>query len=283
MADEQPPQPSSPWAVPGEGSGEPDESGYWGKLPASGRRDSWPPPSSGGPTPPPPSGGWTPPPPPGTPAAPPQWYGAPAQGKTEGLAIAAFVLGLVSLLFCPIITAIVGLVLAAKAHGRINQSNGMLGGRGLATAGRVLSIVGLVVWIPLIAAITVASINGGDQKRLDQLDVGDCFNIPNGVRVTHVTKKSCNNAHQGEVVSVLTYPQLGGSYPGPGALTQFAATRCPAEFARYVGSTPARSYTVGWLYPLESAWTRQHLRQVVCAVEDPDGHLVGSVRRAVES
>src|SRR5438094_4913821 len=118
------------WAVPGDTPAGPPplESPPSGPSPGPSPSGSPPPPGA-----PPPPGTWSPP---GS-WGPPGWPGEPGQpptGRTEGLAIAAFVLGLVSLLFCPIITAIIGLVLAAKAHGRINQSGGTLGGRGLATA-----------------------------------------------------------------------------------------------------------------------------------------------------
>src|SRR5438270_13800032 len=122
MPDEQPP---SPWARPGE--------------------TPMPPPPE-----PPPGAGWQPPPPPAWPGGPqpPGWPGAaPVQTGTEGLAIAAFVLGLVSIVFCPIVPAIVGLILAGQARAKIDASYGRLGGRGLATAGRVLSIIGLVMWV----------------------------------------------------------------------------------------------------------------------------------------
>src|SRR5207237_9507747 len=155
-------------------------------------------------------------------------------GRTEGLAIAAFVLGLASIIFCPIITAIVGLVLAAKAHGRINQSGGALGGRGLATAGRVLSIVGLVVWVGIFTLAIVGSVVTRHHRSLNQLSAGDCFDIPSSRRVTHVEQTSCADDHDAEAVSVLFHPaSRDASYPGARVLATFAAERCPGEFERY--------------------------------------------------
>ena len=189
------------------------------------------------------------------------------------MAIAAFVLGLVSLLFCPIITAIIGLVLAAKAHGRINQSGGTLGGRGLATAGRVLSIVGLVVWVPLITLLVVVGVSQRDNRTLNQIEAGDCFDIPSSRRVNHIVQRSCADDHDAEAVSVVVHPAgRDASYPGARVLATFAAERCPGDFERYVGrDARASRYTVSWLFPLEGSWTGQHVRRIVCVAVDPEG------------
>lgn len=56
---------------------------------------------------------------------------------TSGLAIAGFV--------CAFLCSILGLILSIMAKSEIAKSNGRLGGEGLATAGIVISIVGMVI------------------------------------------------------------------------------------------------------------------------------------------
>jgi len=96
------------------------------------------------PPPPPPSGGYIPPPPGGyAPAA----AGYAAQ-RTDGLAIASLVVGILSLV-CTV--ACLGVVLGPTAaimgfisRQRITSSGGALGGATLALVGLILGIVGFV-------------------------------------------------------------------------------------------------------------------------------------------
>ncbi len=94
----------------------------------------------------PPSYGQQPQPPPYQPQGP---YGQPpyggqapygqypyAQAKTNGLAIAGFVLSF--------FISLVGLVLSIIALNQINKSNGMQKGKGLAIAGIIIGALGMV-------------------------------------------------------------------------------------------------------------------------------------------
>jgi hypothetical protein len=115
-----------------------------------------PPPPGGGytPPPPPPGGGYTPPQPPGGGYVPPPpagyapaGYGYAAQ-RTDGLAIASLVIGIISIV-CSI--GCLGIVLGPTAaimgfisRQRISTSGGAIGGGTLAIVGLVLGIVGFV-------------------------------------------------------------------------------------------------------------------------------------------
>ena len=95
------------------------------------------------PPPPPPSGGYIPPPP-GS-YAPAAGYAAP---RTDGLAIASLIVGILSLL-CTL--ACLGVILGPAAaimgfisRQRITSSGGALGGGTLALVGLILGIVGFV-------------------------------------------------------------------------------------------------------------------------------------------
>jgi len=114
-----------------------------------GEEPRWAPPGTG-----PPAEQATQPLPPGAggplwPGPPPHPAGAP---PTEGLAVAALVLAVVSLLV-PVLPAIVALVLAAVAAQRIRHAPGGAVGRGLVTGAVALSTIGLLVWVGLAALL----------------------------------------------------------------------------------------------------------------------------------
>jgi len=74
----------------------------------------------------------------------------PSKPKTSGLAIASLILGIVG--GCSLgVLSIVGLVLGIVAAKKIKASGGAMGGRGMAVAGIVLSIVTLILGLVLAA------------------------------------------------------------------------------------------------------------------------------------
>lgn len=127
-----PPQPPPPGPPPG-----PPAPGY--------APPGYPSPSSA-----PPGYGQPPPPPP--PGYGPQ-EGTPGRGghgyqhapRTEGSAIAAFVVSIVGLFICGVVTGIVALVLANNAQQKIAASGGQLTGSGFVTAARIIAIVSIVL------------------------------------------------------------------------------------------------------------------------------------------
>ncbi|TDT60914.1 DUF4190 domain-containing protein [Fonticella tunisiensis] len=80
--------------------------------------------------------------------------------KNEGTAIASMVLGIVAIVLSIIpglywvglACAIVGLILGINAKKKINESNGTLGGAGMATTGVVLSIISLALFVIALIA-----------------------------------------------------------------------------------------------------------------------------------
>jgi len=98
-------------------------------------------------------------------------YGAPAYGsgygypgyvprRTDTKAIIGLVLAIASWVMCPLVAAVVALVLASQSSREIEASQGALEGRGLNTATKwvawlniVLTIVGIIAVIALVVAM----------------------------------------------------------------------------------------------------------------------------------
>jgi hypothetical protein len=117
----------------------------------------WPPPVPGAPVTPPvtPPNPFAPPPPIGAPGYPPpgaygQYPGYPppgiAPGSTNGLAVAALVLGIVGWIPCGF-GSLLAVVLGFVARSQIRDSRGRQGGDGLALAGIILGFIGIGLWV----------------------------------------------------------------------------------------------------------------------------------------
>jgi hypothetical protein len=99
--------------------------------------------------PPPPEGGWVPPP-----AA---WlYGPPPYPPPENApgAIAALVLGIIGLSACQLCAPFAWWQ-GQSAENAIRASGGMLQGKGMATAGKILGIIGTALLALLVAFVIV--------------------------------------------------------------------------------------------------------------------------------
>jgi len=100
---------------------------------------------------------WTPPPeqqPYGQQAYGQQPYGQPPYGgppRTEGLAVASLVLGIVGLVGCLVVAPILAIVFGLQAKTKISQNPAALQGAGMAQAGFVLGIIGLALDVVYIA------------------------------------------------------------------------------------------------------------------------------------
>ena len=88
--------------------------------------------------------------------------GDQSEGQQKGMAIAGLILGILSFFTFGLlgVGAILGIVLSAKAMGRVSREPWKYGGRGMAIAGLVLSITALASAVPIgiIAAIAVPNL-----------------------------------------------------------------------------------------------------------------------------
>jgi hypothetical protein len=82
-----------------------------------------------------------------------------AQPSTSSRAIVALVLGIVGIVLCPL-TAPFAWVLGRRAEAEVDASGGAIAGRGLATAGKITGIVGVVLLVVYVLVLIVLVIGG---------------------------------------------------------------------------------------------------------------------------
>ncbi len=84
---------------------------------------------------------------------PPYGYASP---PTDGMAIGALVSAILSFVVCPVVPAVVALVLAQHARNHIDDSMGRLGGTGLVTGARIIAWIHLGLVMAVLLGLTVA-------------------------------------------------------------------------------------------------------------------------------
>lgn len=89
-------------------------------------------------------------------ATQPPYPGAVTPPPNSGLAITALVLGVAGLVSCGLVTGIPAMILGRFAIREIDDSQGRLGGRGMATGGFWMGLAG-TVWSLLVLAAVVAT------------------------------------------------------------------------------------------------------------------------------
>jgi hypothetical protein len=228
---------------------------------------------------------------------PPYGYGYPspqAPRGTNGMAIAALVLGICGFLF---VTPVVGLVLGIISLAAVNRSGQR--GKGMAISGIVLSSL----WIALFATIiVVAGVTAkspaqrsaaGDVVKsgtvpIFELRTGDCFTMPDGLigstdsHVRTLPAVPCSSPHDGE--SAGSYTATEASYPGVNAMRDEARSQCLKMLSDYVfdlQSLPPGS-VMQYVTPNSAAWG-QGERHVMCFEQLPAATFTGSIHREASS
>src|SRR5215218_1705083 len=100
------------------------------------------------------------------PTGPGGWHQTP-EGKwvqtgqtSSGKATAALVLGILGLVFCPLICSVLALVFGYQGRNEIDASGGQITGRGNATAGIVLGWIGVVICALFLILIVIGLLAG---------------------------------------------------------------------------------------------------------------------------
>ncbi|NNN38253.1 DUF4190 domain-containing protein, partial [Streptomyces sp. S3(2020)] len=198
----------------------------------------------------------------------------------NGLAIAALVLGI--LCFLPAVGLVLGLVALSQIKRRGER------GKGMAVAGSVLSLVGLVLWTLSLTTGAAADFWDGFKDAASgkgsaySLKKGDCFDSGSGAltgETYDVDEVPCAQAHHGEVFAVVELP--GGSFPGDSAIEDTADDKCYALQETYAMDAWAvpEDVDVYYLVPSEDSWTFGD-REITCLFGnvDEDKSLTGSLR-----
>lgn len=100
-------------------------------------------------------------------ATPRDFVAAPLSGqRTDAMAIASLVCGILGLVAFPVVLSIVAIVLGKQSRDRIEASNGAIDGLGLAKAGFILGIVGVAlgVLVILLVVLIFGAFLWGDMK-----------------------------------------------------------------------------------------------------------------------
>lgn len=116
------------------------------------------------------------------------------------------------------------------------------------------------------------------------LEVGDCFDVPDGTTVSDVDRVDCAAPHDEEMSARFFFTQPPGApYPGDAAIDRISTRRCTGfRFRDYVGiAFDASELDAFGLTPSRASWedTTDPDRLVQCVVASADGaKLTGSVQ-----
>lgn len=210
---------------------------------------------------------------------PPVPYGYPSNvRRTNGLATAALVTGLASIIFTIAAPVAVGLGIAALVQ--IKRRN---------EDGTPQAVIGLIVGgvISVVAAAVITLIIIGSQLPDDEyssggtpvssseptgvyieaLVVGECFNDTSDE--DEVARSSCTVDHDGELYGVVTLPAQ--TWPGDKKVGDLGEAACDEKFKTYVGIDVDDSELepVAW-YPERAGWNSGD-RNVYCTAYGPYG------------
>ncbi|HEY7325236.1 MAG TPA: DUF4190 domain-containing protein [Streptosporangiaceae bacterium] len=211
---------------------------------------------------------------------------------TSGMAVAAFVLGLLGGV------AILGVVFGIVALKRIATTH--QGGKGLAVAGIVLNVAWVAVGVVAIVTGSVfgnpaptspgvaASLSAGASSQdVDPLTLttGDCFNNPTPTAgqtqtVTAVVQTSCTGSHNAQVFATFTVSGSPLSYPGESKMHGLASSGCTSRVRTSLdGSKLTDSMSIRFLYPLQNSWRGGH-RTISCIIYNPTPTLRSSLLKS---
>ncbi|MFD0353957.1 DUF4190 domain-containing protein [Streptomyces sp. NPDC127110] len=230
---------------------------------------------------------WPPPSPPPVWGAPPPAYGTPPgythQPALNGFALASLLVGLLCFPPLGIVFAVVALVQIARKGER---------GRALAVAGLVVSLLTTAVLVTGVTRYAEHFTGGlgaerepeqveGQLTGMDELRVGDCFNVPGGdlLDETRFTYRiGCDRVHDAEVTAATAIGQ--SSYPSKGWLKENATDACwKAQDAYAMDSWALPGYAEMFYFtPTPDGWQNGD-RRLLCLIGTSTQEHKGSLRK----
>ncbi|QES43605.1 hypothetical protein DEJ49_23800 [Streptomyces venezuelae] len=212
-------------------------------------------------------------------------YSPYSRPPVNGFAIASLVFGI----FC--FVPAVGLVLGLVGLAQIKKKGER--GKGLAIAGSILSVVGIVLLVLSVATGAARDFAEGfkDAARESRysgdgfpVDKGGCFDAPDGeidsMKYTgQVDEVPCSGKHDGEVFA--SFRVTNKEYPGEDAMIDLAESKCTDLQWAYVMDTWADfdGAQIYYFMPDRTTW-RHGDRHGTCifGAMDPEEPLEGSMR-----
>ena len=141
------------------------------------------------------------------------------------------------------------------------------------SGGRLRPILILGASAVVLGAILFAVRNN---QSADELAIGQCFDVPASTSVSTVERRTCTEAHDAEVFSVVEYSGSETSYPITLAFDRFVGDTCSPVFDAYVGTAPELEF--GYFYPSSDGWSGGD-RTITCyAVRGDGAKLTKSVK-----
>lgn len=126
--------------------------------------------------------------------------GAPQATSTDGVSVGALVSSLVC---CAPVAVILGFVGLKRTKG------GQRKGRGLAIAGLVLGLLGLLAWVAVGIGLAAGVSFLSSYVSLDEAEAGQCVDVTDDDGEVRLREKECTEEHDGEVVHVGTIGDAG--------------------------------------------------------------------------
>ncbi|MDR1449181.1 MAG: septum formation family protein [Propionibacteriaceae bacterium] len=139
---------------------------------------------------------------------------------------------------------------------------------------KLLALCGLALGLPALAACSIFNgasrdsdgqiTEAGDVDAF-QLAVGDCLILADlADTITSVPAKPCSEAHDGEVIKLITVQSISDGVYDEAVVTEEAETGCEAAMGEVVGPNwveTGLSWT--YLYPTDESWETGD-REIVC-------------------
>lgn len=101
------------------------------------------------------------------------------------------------------------------------------------------------------------------------LKQGDCLLPPKELdkEIDTINVVPCADAHTQEVYGSVKH--TADAFPGVGALSQFADSKCVGELQTKLGVSPSAGYYVSYLLPSFDSWNKDNDRSVTCVLVFP--------------
>jgi len=132
----------------------------------------------------------------------------------------------------------------------------------------------------LAATTTTSPEPVGEQVPRYSLQLGDCFNVYDGLTV--ITRVPCDQPHDREVFHTEKHPAPHGEpFPGEGAMQRYATDVCYGQFEAFTGGLyEVSSLEIGAFTPTQQNFedSKARYRTITCFVYQRGQQLTGSMR-----